>query len=273
MIPAAPRSIRRLEEPMSEVSAVTKDNFAAEVTEESGPVLVDFWAPWCRPCLAMAPVLEKLAQEMAGKLKVVKLNVDQSPDLATKQSIQSIPTLVVFKGGQELTRLPPHAISRRGVAYLPQTENVFENLSVRENIMMASYTLGSDETEVRVEECLQIFPVLNDYMKRDAKTLSGGERQMLAMVMALVRRPTVMMFDEPTGALSPKLAEEVLMKIVGLRETLGITIVLVEQHARRALEVGDKAYLMVSGRPIFEGQPEELMGHEELARLYLGIKK
>jgi len=187
--------------------------------------------------------------------------------------ITNVYTGLIRLDGQELTRLPPHAISRRGVAYLPQTENVFENLSVRENMMMASYTLGDDETEVRLEETLQIFPVLKDYMKRDAKSLSGGERQMLAMGMALVRRPTVMMFDEPTGALSPKLAEEVLMKIVGLRETLGITIVLVEQHARRALEVGDKAYLMVSGRPIFEGQPEELMGHEELARLYLGIKK
>ncbi len=187
--------------------------------------------------------------------------------------ITNIYTGLIRLDGQELTRLPPHVISRRGVAYLPQTENVFENLSVRENIMMASYTLGDDETEDRLEETLQIFPVLKDYMKRDAKTLSGGERQMLAMGMALVRRPTVMMFDEPTGALSPKLAEEVLMKIVGLRESLGITIVLVEQHARRALEVGDKAYLMVSGRPIFEGQPEELMGHEELARLYLGIKK
>lgn len=187
--------------------------------------------------------------------------------------ITNIYTGLIRLDGQELTRLPPHAISRRGVAYLPQTENVFENLSVRENIMMASYTLGDDETEDRLEETLQIFPVLKDYLKRDAKSLSGGERQMLAMGMALVRRPTVMMFDEPTGALSPKLAEEVLMKIVGLRETLGITIVLVEQHAKRALEVGDKAYLMVSGRPIFEGQPEELMGHEELARLYLGIKK
>lgn len=187
--------------------------------------------------------------------------------------ITNIYTGLIRLDGQELTRLPPHAISRRGVAYLPQTENVFENLSVRENMMMASYTLGDDETEDRLEETLQIFPVLKDYLKRDAKTLSGGERQMLAMGMALVRRPTVMMFDEPTGALSPKLAEEVLMKIVGLRETLGITIVLVEQHAKRALEVGDKAYLMVSGRPIFEGQPEELMGHEELARLYLGIKK
>ncbi|MFQ5870991.1 MAG: ABC transporter ATP-binding protein [Candidatus Geothermarchaeales archaeon] len=187
--------------------------------------------------------------------------------------ITNIYTGLIRLDGQELTRLPPHVISRRGVAYLPQTENVFENLSVRENMMMASYTLGDDETEDRLEETLQIFPVLKDYMKREAKSLSGGERQMLAMGMALVRRPTVMMFDEPTGALSPKLAEEVLMKIVGLRETLGITIVLVEQHARRALEVGDKAYLMVSGRPIFDGQPEELMGHEELARLYLGIKK
>ena len=98
---------------MAQVSAVKTSDFETEVIKASGLVLVDFWAPWCRPCLAMAPVVEKIAEEMAGKLKVVKLNVEESPDVATKHGIQSIPTLVVFKEGQEVARM---------VGFLPEAE-------------------------------------------------------------------------------------------------------------------------------------------------------
>jgi thioredoxin 1 len=98
---------------MAEVAAVTRDNFEAEVLKAETAVLVDFWAPWCRPCLAMAPVIDKLYQEMSDKLKVVKLNVDEFPDIATKYGIQSIPTLVVFKSGQEASRL---------IGFLPEPE-------------------------------------------------------------------------------------------------------------------------------------------------------
>ena len=101
--------------------------------------------------------------------------------------------------------------------------------------------------------------------------MSGGERQMVAMAMALLRRPKVMMFDEPTGSLAPKIANEVLEKIVELKDTLRITIILVEQNAKKALEIGDKAYLLVGGRLIFHGDAHELLKHPELGKLYLGV--
>ncbi len=110
-------------------------------------------------------------------------------------------------------------------------------------------------------------------MGRRAGTLSGGERQMLAMAMATMRRPKIMLFDEPTASLAPKMAFEVLDKIVKLRDDYGMTLVLAEQNARRALEHGDEAILLVSGRVMYEGDSQELLKHPELGQVYLGVKK
>ena len=173
--------------------------------------------------------------------------------------------------GVELNGLTPHQIARKGIAYLPQVDNVFSNLTVAENMLMAGYTLRRDEVEERIEEVSETFPVIKRYWRSRAGVLSGGERQMVAMAMALLRRPKVMMFDEPTGSLAPKIANEVLEKIVELKDTLRITIILVEQNAKKALEIGDKAYLLVGGRLIFHGDAHELLEHPELGKLYLGV--
>jgi branched-chain amino acid transport system ATP-binding protein len=169
--------------------------------------------------------------------------------------------------------LPPHVVTRLGIAYLPQVGNVFANLKVKENLLMAGYALGRDEAKERAKEVLGDFPFLNEYMGRRAGTLSGGERQMLAMAMAMMRRPKIMLFDEPTASLAPKMALEVLDKIVKLRDNYGITLVLAEQNARRALEHGDEAILLVSGRVLYEGDSQELLKHPELGQVYLGVKK
>jgi len=113
--------------------------------------------------------------------------------------------------------------------------------------------------------------MIKSYWRRKASMMSGGERQMVAMAMALLRKPKVMLFDEPTGGLAPKIASEVLSKIIELRDTMDMTIVLVEQNAKKALEVGDKAYLLVGGRLVFEGECGELLSHPKLASLYLGV--
>ncbi len=173
--------------------------------------------------------------------------------------------------GFNLVGLPPHTVARSGIAYLPQVQNIFPTLTVEENLKMAGYTVESAELRDRISEVSQMFPIILERMKRKSGQLSGGERQMLAMSMALLRRPKLMLMDEPTGALAPKIALSVLAKITEIREKLGIAMVLVEQNARRALETGNRACLMVSGRTTFEGPANELLANPQLGRLYLGI--
>ena len=174
--------------------------------------------------------------------------------------------------GKQLSGLAPHEIARLGVAYLPQTESTFTELKVMENFKMAAYTVRKEDFEPRLKSAFDIFPQLKDYEKSKVADLSGGERQMVAMTMALLRKPLVIMFDEPTANLSPKYATQVLKTIQTLAKDRGLTIVLVEQNARRALEIGDHAYLLVGGKNAFRGPAKDLLSHQELAKLYLGVK-
>lgn len=173
--------------------------------------------------------------------------------------------------GEKITGLAPHQVARKKIAYLPQVNNVFSNLSIAENLVMASYTMEKKTISERLPEIYQTFPILKKYEKSKAHTLSGGERQMLGMGMALIRRPNVMLFDEPTASLSPKLADEVLSKIKQMRDDFGITVILVEQNVKRALALGDYVYLLANGKNVFQGKPDELLSHPELGKLYLGI--
>jgi branched-chain amino acid transport system ATP-binding protein len=176
----------------------------------------------------------------------------------------------VFLDGLDITGLPPHMVAEKGIAYLPQVDNVFSNLTVYENLLIAGYGLKRDEDAVT--DVLEMFPHLKTYRNRKAAEMSGGERQMLAIAMALIRKPKLMLFDEPTGNLSPKMATQILNVIKELRDSHGKTIILAEQNAKKALEIGDKAVLLVSGRPVYEGDSQTLLQHEELGKLYLGIR-
>jgi len=176
----------------------------------------------------------------------------------------------VFLDGLDITGLPPHKVAEKGIAYLPQVDNVFSNLTVYENLLIAGYGLKRDEDAVT--DVLEMFPHLKTYRNRKAAEMSGGERQMLAIAMALIRKPKLMLFDEPTGNLSPKMATQILKVIKDLRDSYGKTIILAEQNAKKALEIGDKAVLLVSGRPVYEGNSQTLLQHEELGKLYLGIR-
>lgn len=183
----------------------------------------------------------------------------------------------IYKGtvtfdGKTLSGLPPNVIARSGLAYLPQTDSVFTQLSVTENFKMAAYTVSKGDFETRLKDSLEIFPQLNSYLGSKVVNLSGGERQMVAMTMALLRKPQLIMFDEPTANLSPKYSTQVLRTIQTLAKERGLSIILVEQNARRALEIGDRAYLLVGGSNAFEGTAKELLSHQELAKLYLGVK-
>jgi branched-chain amino acid transport system ATP-binding protein len=192
--------------------------------------------------------------------------------LKTIMGITQVYSGKILFNGNDIVGLPPHVVTKLGIAYLPQVNNVFINLTVKENLLMAGYILGKDEANERTREVLEDFPVLKEYLNRRVGTLSGGERQMLAMAMAMMRQPQIMLFDEPTASLAPKIALEVLSRIVDLRDNNGITIMLAEQNARRALEHGDQAVLLVSGKIMYKGGSKELLNHKDLGKVYLGIK-
>lgn len=173
--------------------------------------------------------------------------------------------------GKDITHMPSHKIAREGIAYLPQVKNIFTNLSIDENLKMAAYTLNQADIAERKENVFTMFPSLVRHRSERASVLSGGERQMLAMGMALVRMPQVMMFDEPTANLSPKLADEVLDKVTQMRDKYGITIILVEQNVMRALELGNSVTVLANGKMVFTGTSEELLAQPELNKMYLGI--
>ena len=223
-----------------------------------------------------------------GKLQILEnVSIEARPDQITvivgpngsgkSTLLKTIAGLTTIYRGQvnlndkAISGLPPHEIARMGVAYLPQTESTFTQLTVRENFKMAGYTVDREDFDDRLKRGLQIFPRLLSYMNTRVSHLSGGERQMVAMTMALLRKPSVIMFDEPTANLAPIIATQVLNTISYLSQSSGITILLVEQNALRALQIGGRAYLLASGQVVFQGTTKELLEHKELGRLYLGL--
>lgn len=177
----------------------------------------------------------------------------------------------VLFDGHDITNMLPHERTKLGIGYMPQVGNIFSHLSVEHNLTMASFIMDDKElVQDKLEMVLSLFPRLKGYMKRDAGTLSGGERQMLAESMVLMRDPKIMLVDEPTAGLMPKLVTDVLNKLEEMAETTGLPIVVVEQRARRALEIGDLAYMMRGGNFTFEGKADELLNHPHLTEMYLG---
>jgi branched-chain amino acid transport system ATP-binding protein len=176
---------------------------------------------------------------------------------------------VLFKS-EDITYKPPHLRTRMGLGYMPQVGNIFAPLSVEENFMMASYIIDKSKYKERLERIFEIFPVLRESFNKGAWKLSGGQRQMLSAGMVLMRDPDVMIVDEPTAGLMPKLVDELLSNLRNMSANLGLPIIIIEQHARKALEIGDNAYMMRSGGMIYDGPAQELLDHELLEKMYLG---
>ncbi len=174
--------------------------------------------------------------------------------------------------GRDITGIPAHERVAMGIAHVPEGRGIFPYLTVYENLRVAAYTKRAKKYfEDSLEMVYSLFPILKERRNQLAGTLSGGEQQMLAIARALVQRPTLLMMDEPSLGLAPKLAREVIMLARKLRDEYGITILLVEQNVRLSLRVADRAYVMETGRIVREGAPEELERDPMVRRAYLGL--
>jgi len=223
----------------------------------------------------LAQVLFNFDFDVSEREKVAIIGPNGSGKSTLLKTLMGLTTQysgVVEFDGKDISKLEPYERARLGLAYLPQVGSTFEDLTIKENLRMAGYTMNKGDRSERMEEVLDIFPILRNYVDEKSKVLSGGMRQMLATSIALMRRPKLMMFDEPTANLAPNLAEEVLERLIGLEEKFGITIIFVEQNAAMVLEACDTAYLLVNGRVNYAGDARELLDNPRFGQIFLGIE-
>lgn len=176
---------------------------------------------------------------------------------------------VVFEG-QEVTKIPAHKIVSLGMAHVPEGRRVFAELSVYENLKMGAYTRkDKSEIEENLQKIYERFPRLKERKNQMAGTLSGGEQQMLAMGRALMSQPKIILMDEPSMGLSPILVNEIFDIIQEVSKS-GTTVLLVEQNAKKALSIADRAYVLETGRIALEGRAEDLLRDDSIKKAYLG---
>jgi branched-chain amino acid transport system ATP-binding protein len=176
----------------------------------------------------------------------------------------------IVHDGKSIAGLPPHRIARLGIAHVPEGRGVFANMSVRENLEMGAYTRSSrKEIRESFERVFRLFPRLAERVNQIAGTLSGGEQQMLAIGRGLVQRPDLLLLDEPSMGLSPRLVGEIFRMIEEINKG-GTTILLVEQNASMALAVADRAYVLETGEIVFEGKASDLQEDPKVRAAYLG---
>ncbi len=205
-----------------------------------------------------------LGNNGAGKSTILKTAMGLLDDQPDKGTIEFL--------GKRIDGKDPEVIVRRGISYVPEGREVFEELTVRENLMMGAY-IRRDRAGIKgdVEKILGYFPVLKERQGQWAGTLSGGEQQMLAMGRALMSRPKLLFLDEPSLGLSPLLVKEIF-KIIHTINKEGMTILLVEQNARMALSISHMGLILENGRFVMKGKSQELMEDRDVKEFYMGIR-
>ena len=181
--------------------------------------------------------------------------------------------IIKFRG-EDIKKVPPHQIIDMGMAHVPEGRRVFSKMTVYENLEMGAF-IRKDKREILedFEMVYKRFPRLKERLKQPAGTLSGGEQQMLAISRALMARPRVLLLDEPSLGLSPRLVKEIFAIIRRINEERGVTILLVEQNANMALQLSDYGYVLEVGRIVMEGDSQRLMENEDIREFYLGQKE
>ena len=197
----------------------------------------------------------------AGKTTLLKTIAGLLKDQPNKGTIEFM--------GKRIHHLPPEHISRLGVVYVPEDRGLFRELTVKENLDLGCWGRKDKQIQDDFEFIYQLFPILKARTKQQAETLSGGEQQMLAMARAMLCRPKLLMLDEPSLGLAPKVAREVYEALLKISQA-GNTILLIEQNARAALHIADRGYVLETGKIILQGKCQMLLEHEEVKRAYLG---
>lgn len=177
--------------------------------------------------------------------------------------------LIAYRG-ERINGREPHKLVRLGISYVPQGRILFPYMTVQEHLRLGAWTLPKGKFPEALDQAYTLFPRLAERRHQKARTLSGGERQMLALAQALMIQPQLLFLDEPSLGLAPKLVDLVFEKITEINEKLGISILMVEQNAAKALEYSNRGYVLEMGRNRFEGPSERLLHDEEVRRLYLG---
>jgi len=174
----------------------------------------------------------------------------------------------VFFGGEDVTGQSPQVMVRKGMCYVPQSDNVFPSLTVQENLEMGAF-IRRDDYRPKIEEVLALFPDVLERRHTRAGKLSGGQRQMLALARALMLDPRILLLDEPSASLAPNMVDLVFTKIQDINRS-GVAIVMVEQNARESLKLSHRGYVLAMGQNRLEGSGESLLNNEEMGKAYLG---
>ena len=170
--------------------------------------------------------------------------------------------------GKDISKLSPQDRVKRGISFVPQTRNVFADLTVRENLEIGAFLRDDDVNKV-IEEIYELFPILKEKRSQIVGELSGGQRQQVALGRALMIKPSVLMLDEPTAGVSPIVMDELFQHIIKVKNT-NVAIIMVEQNAKQALSISDRGYVLVTGENKFEGSGKELLQDPEVRRSFLG---
>ena len=173
--------------------------------------------------------------------------------------------------GERIDTIPAHLITARGLAFVPEDKRLFPRLSVADNLRFGSYLhRGSPDRDSPLEFVFKLFPRLEERLSQRAATLSGGEQQMLAIARALMTRPRLLMLDEPSQGIMPKLVDEIFQAVQQIRNN-GVTVLLVEQRLSESLEISDRAYVLQTGKVVMSGPAADIKSNPEVRRIYLGM--